>query len=96
MRVFKSFSDEDKAYDFAGPKELEISNHGVRYGDIPPEVRRAFDFYRDEQAELLAMGAEVPRFEDLVSAAMKEIRAKLKLASETDLPIAEVVAEFLA
>jgi integrase len=96
VRVFKSFADERAAYRFAQDKELEISNHGVRYGDIPPEVRRAFDFYRDEQADLLAMGAEVPRFEDLVSSAMREIRVALKLATESDLPLAEVVAEFIS
>jgi hypothetical protein len=36
-------------------KKTEISNHGIRYGDIPPEVRRAFDFYRDEKASLEAI-----------------------------------------
>lgn len=96
VRVFKSFADEGMAYDFAQDKELEISNHGVRYGDIPPEVRRAFDFYRDEAADLLAMGGDVPRFEDLISGSLKEIRARLKMATESDLPVAEVVAEFLA
>ena len=95
-RVFKSYSDEETAWSEAERKELEISNHGIRYGDIPPEVRRSFDFFRDESAELLAMGAEVPRFEDLVSRSLAEIRAQLKLATESDLPIAEVVAEFLA
>lgn len=96
VRLFKSFADEVKAFKFAGDKELEISNHGVRYGDIPPEVRRAFDFFRDESAELLAMGAEVPRFEELVSRSLAEIRDRLKLATESDIHIAEAVAEFLA
>ena len=92
VRLFKSFADEGNAFKFAGDKELEISNHGVRYGDIPPEVRRAFDFFRDESAELLAMGAEVPRFEELVSRSLAEIRDRLKLATASDRPIAEAVA----
>lgn len=96
VRLFKSFADEGKALTFASDKEREISNHGVRYGDIPPEVRRAFDFFRDESADLRALGADVPRFEDLISGALGEIRARLKLATESDLPIAEAVAEFLA
>lgn len=96
VRLRKSFASEGRAWTFAQDRETEISNHGVRYGDIPPEVRRAFDYYRDEQAALLVMGADVPRFEDLVSAGLKKIRAKLKQASESDLPLAEVVAEFLA
>lgn len=95
-RVFKSFAGEDAAWIFAENKDREISNHGIRYGDIPPEVRRAFDFFRDESADLRALGAEVPRFEDLISGALGEIRTRLKLATESDLPIAEVVAEFLA
>jgi integrase len=96
VRLRKSFADEDRAWLFAEERDLEIKNHGVRYGDIPPEVRRTFDFYRDEAADLLALGAEVPRFEDLVTGALKDIRARLKLATESDLPIAEAVAEFLA
>lgn len=95
-RVFKSFAVEEEAWAEAARKENEIANHGVRYGDIPPEVRRAFDFFRDESAELLSMGAEVPRFEELVSRSLAEIRAQLKLATESDIHIAEAVAEFLA
>jgi site-specific recombinase XerD len=94
-RVFKSYSDEEAAWREAEKKEIEISNHGVRYGDIPPEVRRAYDFFRDESAELVAMGAEVPRFEDLVSSSLAEIRIRSKLATESDLPIAEAVEQFL-
>jgi integrase len=92
----KRFSTEDKAWKHAEANELQISNHGVRYGNIPPEVRRAFDFYRDERADLEAAGATVPRIEDLISSSLAEIRAQLKLATESDLPIAEAVVEFLA
>jgi len=96
VRLRKNFSSEDRAWIFAEERDLEIRNHGVRYGDIPPEVRRAFDFFRDESAELLAIGAEVPRFEDLISGALAEIRTRLKLATDSDISIAEAVAEFLA
>jgi site-specific recombinase XerD len=95
-RLRKSFASEDKAWTFAEDRDREISNHGVRYGDIPPELRRAFDFYRDESADLIANGAEVPRFEDLISRSLAEIRAQLQLASDADLPLAEAVVEFLA
>jgi len=95
-RVFKSFADEQAAWNFAENKDQEIKNHGVRYGDIPPEVRRAFDFYRDEAADLLAMGAEVPRFEDLVSGALGDIRRRHYERDEAQVPISDAVVEFLA
>lgn len=95
-RVFRSFADEGAAYRFAEAKELEISNHGTRYGDIPPEVRRAFDFYRDESAALASQGADVPRFEDLVSGALKDIREAMTRTMEAVVPVAEAVEEFLA
>ena len=95
-RLRKSFANEEKAWTFAGDKEREISNHGIRYGDIPPEVRRAYDFFRDESLALEAMGADVPRFEDLVSASLSEIRTRFRLATESALPIAEAVEQFLA
>ncbi len=95
-RLFKSFATENEAWRWAEVKDLEVANHGVRYGDIPAEVRRAYDYFRDESADLREMGAEVPRFEDLISAAMGDIRARLNLATESDIHIAEAVAEFLA
>ena len=96
IRMNKRFSTEDKAWKHAEDNELQIANHGVRYGNIPPEVRRAFDFYRDERADLEAAGATVPRIEDLIAEGLAAIRAQLKLATDSDLPIAEAVAEFLA
>jgi integrase len=93
-RVFKSFADEEEAWAEAARKETEIANHGLRYGDIPPEVRRAFDFYRDERAGLEAEGATVPRFEDLVSDALAEIRRAHVALGENSLPVAEAVAIF--
>ena len=95
MRIFKSFSDETAARSFADEKELELSNHGVRYGDIPPEVRRAYDYFRDQSAELRAIGAEVPRFESLVSQSLAEIRNLHNQRKENQIPVAEAVAEFI-
>ena len=96
VRVFKSFSDEAAARSFADEKELEVSNHGVRYGDIPAEVRRAYDYYRDQTAELRAIGAEVPRFESLVSQSLAEIRNLHNLKIENQIPVAEAIAEFIS
>jgi site-specific recombinase XerD len=93
-RVFKSYASEEEAWTFATDRENEIANHGVRYGDIPPEVRRAFDFYRDERASLEAEGATVPRFEDLVSDALAEIRRAHVALGKNSLPVAEAVAIF--
>jgi integrase len=93
-RVFKSYADEETAWTEAAKKELEISNHGIRYGDIPPEVRRAFDFYRDEKGDLEVVGATVPRFEDLVSEALAGIRAAHNAREENALTVAEAVATF--
>lgn len=95
-RVFKSFAGEDAAWAFAEEKETEISNHGVRYGDIPPEVRRAFDFYRDEFAALTEAGAVVPRFEELVTAALREVRNSMQASEDSAVPVAEAVESFLA
>jgi site-specific recombinase XerD len=93
-RVFKSFADEEKAWAFAVTTDREIENHGIRYGDIPPEVRRAFDFYRDESAALRGEGGEVPAFEDLVGGALREIRERFKQSIETSVSVAEAVEMF--
>ena len=95
-RVFKSFASADAAWTFAEDKDREIANHGVRYGDIPPELRRAFDFYRDEAAELTALGAEVPRFEDLISTALSDIRRRHHESVENALSVAEGVVNFVS
>ena len=47
-RVFKSFAAEDAAWRWAEDRDRELGNHGVRFGSITPEARRAFDLYRDE------------------------------------------------
>jgi integrase len=94
--VFKSFSDEAAALAFAEEKDVEIANHGVRYGDIPPEVRRAYDYFRDQSLELTAIGATVPRFEDLVAGALSEIRTAHQQKAESQITVAEAVQVFLA
>ena len=43
VRVRKSFAHEDGAWRFAEEQESEITNHGIRFGELPPEARRAFD-----------------------------------------------------
>lgn len=91
----KTFATEDAAWKFAEDTDREISNHGVRYGDIPPEVRRAFDFYRDEKAELDAIGATVPRIEDLIAEALAGIRRNHAALAENAQPVAEAVALFM-
>ena len=96
VRLRKTFAQEEAAWAFAVLKEVEISNHGIRFGDIPAEVRRAYDYFRDQSAELAEIGAEVPRFEDLISTALAEIRTKHNQAEENQIPVAEVVEEFLA
>jgi site-specific recombinase XerD len=93
-RVFQSFASEDEAWREAAKKETEIANHGIRYGDIPPEVRRAFDFYRDEAAALTEAGATVPRFEDMVADALAGIRAAHAAREENAITIAEAVEAF--
>lgn len=90
----KTFATEDAAWTFAEEQETEISNHGVRYGDIPPEARRAFDFYRDEKADLEAIGATVPRIEDLIAEALAGIRRNHAARAENAQPVAEAVALF--
>lgn len=95
VRLRRMFANEDRAWAFAEERDLEIRNHGLRYGDIPAEVRRAFDFFRDQSAELLAMGAEVPKFEDLVSGTLAEIRDRHKRAEELQTTVADAVEKFL-
>lgn len=95
-RIFKSFSTEAKARLFAEDKDREISNHGARYGDIPPEVRRAFDFYRDQVAELLPLGIELPSFEKFVADGIQSIRDEHDRKAENRLTVAEGKELFIA
>jgi len=76
VTVRKSFRTEDAAWIFAEERENEIKNHGLRYGDIPAEARRAFDFFRDAAADLAELGASVPTFEELVADGVAAIRTR--------------------
>jgi site-specific recombinase XerD len=94
VRVSKRFATETKAWAHADATELEIANHGVRYGDIPPEARRALDYYRDTAAELTEAGATVPPFERLVADALAGVRAAHEAREENAITIAEAVEAF--
>ncbi len=96
VRRFRSFVDEDAAWTWAEKQDREIANHGIRYGDIPPEVRRAYDFFRDEAAALATAGAAVPRFEEMVAASLAAIRADLERVAASVVTVADGAAEFLA
>lgn len=95
-RVAKRFAGEDAAWTFAEKQDLEIENHGVRFGGITPEARRAFDFYRDESAALAEIGATVPAFQDLVAGALADIRRRHAELAKNSVPVAEAVAGFMA
>ncbi len=91
----KGFSDEDDAWAFAEERDLEITNHGLRYSDIPPEARRAFDFYRDKREEMEGEGIEVPAIEDLISDSLDSIRAEHDSRKASVVTVAEGVEMFL-
>ena len=90
VRRAKCFADEDSAWTWAESKDNEITNHGVRFGAIPPEARRAYDAFRDVCADLEKAGVKPPRFEDLVADAVARLRS-----SRASLPVSQVVAQFL-
>jgi site-specific recombinase XerD len=94
VRVNKRFSTDNKAWKHAEETERDIDNHGVRFGELPPEARRAFDFYRDEVIELAEVGAAVPRFEELVADALAAIRAAHNAREENAIAVAEAVEAF--
>jgi site-specific recombinase XerD len=96
VRLRKSFAGEDAAWSFAEQTERDVANHGVRFGELPPEARRAFDFYRDAAIELAEAGATVPRFEELVADALAQVRARHRAEGMNAVTVAEGVAEFTA
>ena len=96
VRVRKSFAHEDDAWRFAEEQESEITNHGIRFGELPPEARRAFDYYRDTAAELKERGAAVPRFEILVVDALARVRDQFVGSKENSVTVAEGVESFLS
>lgn len=95
-RASKRFSDEDAAWAFAEEKDLEISNHGARFGDIPPEARRCFDAYRDRVSELADKGITLPPFEELVADAIRRIVADHEAAQKQRTTVADAVDAFNA
>jgi integrase len=95
VRVRKNFSTENKAWKFAEETETKINNHNARYGDIPPEAIRAFDFYRDEAAALTEAGANVPRIENLIIDALDAIREAHNAREKNAITVAEAVALFM-
>lgn len=91
VRRAKAFTDEDAAWTWAADKDRDIQNYGIRFGDVPPEARRAFDAYRDLRTELESAGVAVPDFGQLVADALKNIR----LTSACSAIVRDVVAEFI-
>ena len=95
-RARRNFSNEDAAWKFAEDTERDLNNHGIRFGELPPEARRAFDFYRDAVAELGELGATVPKFEELVADAVASVRDRFHAQAEKAVTVAEGVAEFVS
>ena len=94
-RKRRMFSTEEKAMDFAQEHERDVSDHGVRFGSITAEARRAFDFYRDARADLEGEEIEVPSFELLVMSAVADLRQRHADRQRNRMSIAEAVAAFL-
>jgi integrase len=95
-RVFRAFAGEDAAWQWAEDHDRELGNHGVRFGSITPEARRAFDLYRDECTALGALGATVPGFADLVADALANVRQRHLEAAEKAVLVADAVESFVA
>jgi site-specific recombinase XerD len=93
-RVFRSFASEDEAWREAARKELDLANHGIRFGELPPEARRAYDAFRDAASELADHGATVPPFERLVADALDAIRAAHNAREKNRITVAEAVVIF--
>lgn len=91
----KGFADEEDAWDFAEKQDREITNHGLRFSDIPPEARRAFDFFRDEREKMEGEGVKVPTIETLVRDALERIRAEHAANRARIVTVAEAVETFL-
>ena len=95
-RKRRMFSTEQKALDFAAGHEKEVADHGVRFGSITAEARRAFDYYRDARHDLRADGIEPPTFETLVADAVARLRKDHADRQRNRMTIAEGVEAFLA
>ena len=94
-RKRRMFSTEQKAIDFATETEKDLADHGVRFGGITAEARRAFDFYRDARADLLTDGFTPPTFEELVKSAVDALRKEHADRLTKRLTVAEAVPVFV-
>jgi integrase len=92
VRKRRMFSTEQKAYDFATDHERDVADHGIRFGSITTEARRAFDFYRDARAEEI----DLPSFETLVMDAVASFRQAHADRQRQRMTVAEAVAVFLS
>lgn len=92
QRRRKHFKDETSARAFANEKNQELSEHGLRYGSVPGEVRRAYRMFCEREFKLTAKGVEVPDFETLVGNALDAFGREIVLAEVT---VAEAVEQFL-
>jgi len=95
-RLRRMFSTEQKAMNFATDHEREVTDHGIRFGSVTAEARRAFDHYRDARADLEADGAAVPTFEELVTSAVAGLRRDHANRQRLRMTVAEAVEAFQA
>jgi site-specific recombinase XerC len=92
QRRRKRFKDETSARAYSDVKEREIAEHGVRYGSVPAEVRRAYQTYCERKSKLSAKGIEVPDFETFMGNALDALGQEVILP---ELSVAEAVEQFL-
>lgn len=95
VRKRRTFSTEAKALGFAIEHERDVADHGVRFGSITAEARRAFDFYRDARADLEGEEIDVPSFETLVMSAVSDLRQRHADRQRLRVTVAEAVETFL-
>ncbi len=93
-RKRRMFSTEEKARDFATIHDKDVIDHGVRFGGITAEARRAFDFYRDARHDLRADGIEPPTFEQLVADAVAALRKDHAARQRQRVTVADAVEAF--
>jgi integrase len=95
VRRRRMFASEERALAFAEETEREVDDHGVRFGGITADARRAFDYYRDARADLKAEGITPPAFDELVIEAVRELRRKHEEAKARRVSVDEAVDVFL-
>jgi site-specific recombinase XerD len=95
-RKRRMFAKEEKAREFAAGHEKDVIDHGVRFGSITAEARRAFDAYRDARHDLRAEGIEPPTFEALVADAVASLRKQHADRQRHRVTVADAVEAFKA